>query len=186
MAPCSRYQIAPQKRNLIRDFKILCTIPSIAIVIVKVVLYNIPKGLLRACLPTSVKWRLRIGRRFAMKVGTGVEQKTKTEMCALTSKPRERYIDSEPGGPPPPLARFLSNYDALILLVQQLHYTDVLVLARTCKNVRSVVLPSYDYDRRLTVFSRYSCDEFKERCWLCVNQICEVCWTFFMAAFYPH
>ncbi|KAF1922835.1 uncharacterized protein M421DRAFT_10188 [Didymella exigua CBS 183.55] len=173
MAPCVRYQIAPQKRNLIRDFRILCMIPSMATTLIISIFHHIPKVLFRACLPTTVKWRIRAGRRFAIKFGTGVEQKTETKLHAWNSKARKRYIDADPEGPVPPLAKFLSNYDALILLIKQLHYADVLTLARTCKSVRSVVLPSHDFDRRHTVFCRYTCDESKERCWLCVSQICE-------------
>lgn len=103
-----------------------------------------------------------------------VEEKTETELRAWTKKPRQRYIDTESKDQVPPLARFPCDYEALILLVQQLHYVDVLVFACTCKSVRSVVLPSHDFDRRLTVISRHACGESKERCWLCMNQVCEL------------
>ena len=105
-----------------------------------------------------------------------IKQKSETELerawGGITRRPP--YVDAEPKGPTPPLAQFLNNYDTLIALVQQMHYQDVLMLARTCKSIRNVVLPSHDFDRRLTVFSRYACGQFKERCWICVNQVCEV------------
>jgi hypothetical protein len=186
MAPSFRYHIEPQKCCLIRDFKILCTIPSTVILCIRAIVFDIPKCLFRACLPKAVKSRVRVGRRFAIKVGTAVEQKTETKLRIWSSRPREQYIDTEPKESLPPFARFISNYDVLILLVQELHYTDVLMLAQTCKSVRGGVLPSYDFDRRLTVFGRYTCGTFKHRCWACANQVCEVRRLFSLPAICSH
>jgi hypothetical protein len=174
MASSFRYLVEPQRRNLVNVFKSVCLIPSLAVTIIKGILYDTHKWIYRTWCPTAAKRRVRAGRRLAVKAGMAVEQKTEAELRAWASRSRQRYIDTEPKDPVPPLARFLCNYDALVLLVQQLHYMDVLMLARTCKSVRDVVLPSHDFDRRLTVFSRYTCGESKECCWLCVNQVCEV------------
>ncbi|KAJ4331808.1 hypothetical protein N0V87_008854 [Didymella glomerata] len=151
MASSFRYLVEPQRRNLVNVFKSVCLIPSLAVTIIKGILYDTHKWIYRTWCPTAAKRRVRAGRRLAVKAGMAVEQKTEAELRAWASRSRQRYIDTEPKDPVPPLARFLCNYDALVLLVQQLHYMDVLMLARTCKSVRDVVLPSHDFDRRLTV-----------------------------------
>lgn len=169
-----RYLVELQRRSLVNASKSVCLVPSLAVTITRWILYDTHKWFYRTWCPAAAKRRIRAGRRLAIKAGMAVEQKTETELRAWVSRPRRRYVDTETKDPVPPLAQFLRNYDALISLVQQLHYVDVLMLARTCKSVRHVVLPSHDFDRRLTVFSRYTCDESKLRCWMCLNQVCEV------------
>ncbi|KAF3039613.1 hypothetical protein E8E11_003154 [Didymella keratinophila] len=134
MASSFRYLVEPQIRNFVNAFKSVCLIPSLTVTIVKGILYDFHKWIYRKWCLTATKRRIRAGRRLVVKAGMAIEQKTETELRAWASRPRQQYIDTERKHTSPPLARFLRNYDALVLLVQQLHYMDVLMLARTCKS----------------------------------------------------
>ncbi|KAF2468786.1 uncharacterized protein BDR25DRAFT_52970 [Lindgomyces ingoldianus] len=141
------------------------------------ILYFIPVVFFR-CLPLSIKSRTRYGRRFAVKTSqrlpTPHEIKLKTRR---NKKGPNRYKggDGEPTG----LADFLGIYDILMLVVEDLHYTDIVNLSLASKSVREAVLPVTDYDRRLQHFRRYACEPgSKERCWVCTNTICPGCKRF--------
>lgn len=154
-------------------------LPKLAMFIIQLVVYQIPMGIFRCCLPTGVKSRVRFVRRCTVKVGVGLEQKIGMEMSASKSmvvnrvRPNKRYVDGE--GKAVHLANFLEIYDMLILITRELHYTDMIMLARTSKCVREAVLPAYDYDRRLELFKLYSCYGHRHECWLCAKQVCKAC-----------
>jgi hypothetical protein len=150
-------------------------LPKLIMVILQVLIYYLPMGVFRCCLPTDVKSRVRFARRFTVKAGVGLEQNIEMKMAAYQStlRPRKGYIDSK--GKDVPLSSFLRVYDILILVARELHHVDIVTLACTSRSVREAVLPAYDFDRRLSVFNLYTCDGPKKSCWLCTNKICKVC-----------
>lgn len=83
---------------------------------------------------------------------------------------------SRQDGNPTPLANFLSIYDILILITEELHYTDIVHLTQVSKSVREAIIPTTDYAQRLAHFRLYTCSPTtKTQCWLCENQICANC-----------
>ncbi|KAH7370966.1 hypothetical protein BKA66DRAFT_191732 [Pyrenochaeta sp. MPI-SDFR-AT-0127] len=142
-------------------------------------LYYLPQLVFR-CLPLSFKAPVRIGRRHVVKAALGMEQQTEMKVMKLTTdvskmrSEKKRYRGGDGAGTP--LAEFLSIYDMLILVTEQLHYIDMVNLSRVSKSVRESVLPLQDYDRRISVFKLYTCHgSEKWRCWMCENQICKTC-----------
>jgi hypothetical protein len=157
-------------------------------------LFNIPKGIalllvgilwflpecIFRCLPLSFKSEVRFGRRYAIKTVLGAEQKAELGVMEMKSiykqKQRQRMHRYQGGsGEPSHLSGFLNIYDMLILVAEELHYTDIKNLSRVSKSVREAVLPAHDLDRRIQTFRRYTCPGAqKVDCWLCDKQICTV------------
>ena len=143
------------------------------------VLYFLPEGIFR-CLPLSFKSKVRFGRRYALKGGLALEQKTELGVVELKDmykqrKRREiaRYQGS--GGEESPLSNFLGVYDMLMAVTEQLHYSDIMHLSCVSKSVREAVLPAHDFERRIETFKRYSCPVGrKKECWICDKQVCRV------------
>ncbi|ORY19569.1 hypothetical protein BCR34DRAFT_134628 [Clohesyomyces aquaticus] len=130
------------------------------------------------CLPLSLKSRTRFGRRYAVKTAqrlpTPHEVKMKT-MSMTRRDGKKRYKGGEDGNPTG-LAEFLGIYDVLMLVVEDLHYADIVNLSLASKSVREAVLPAADYDRRIKHFRMYACEpETKSQCWVCANTICQLC-----------
>ena len=123
-----------------------------------------------------------MARRFAIKAATGLKQKISLELSALGKAPKKLYADTD-GDEVTSLADFLGIYDVLILVARELHYIDIIMLARTCKSVRRAVLPTNEFEHRQEVLKLYTCSgssprgvcDGKRSCWLCTNQICMVC-----------
>lgn len=138
--------------------------------------YMIPVILFR-CLPTPVKARVRFARRYGVKVGQGLEEKSELQLKTLkrrmTMSSRKGRYASEGPGEPVSLAEFLSIYDVLILVTQHLHFSDVVNLGLVSKSVREAVLPADAYAQRMTHFKMYTCNsQPKKKCWVCSKQIC--------------
>lgn len=157
----------------------LLAIPKVLAAILIGILWIIPECIFR-CLPLSFKSKVRFGRRYALKVGLGLEQKAElgaTEMNDMYKQTRRKRMPRYQGGAGEacPLSNFLGIYDMLIGVTEQMHYLDVMNLSRVSKSVREVVLPAYDFDRRIETFRRYTCPgKKKEVCWTCDRQICIV------------
>ncbi|KAF2202578.1 hypothetical protein GQ43DRAFT_470795 [Delitschia confertaspora ATCC 74209] len=140
----------------------------------------IPVALFRCCLPTSWKAKARYGRRYAMKASQQAVSKSKEIKMKAFQGEKEttsRYENLSGEGKPTNLADFLC-YDILMIIVEDLHYVDVMNLARVSKSVREAVLPATDYARRIQHFKRYSCPgnpSSKTECWVCTNQVCDGC-----------
>lgn len=154
-------------------------IPRLLFILLSCFLYYLPEGVFR-CLPLSFKAPIRHVRRVAVKTGMGVEQaveltfhELKTDM-EMKRTDVSRYRGDQ--GSDSPLSKFLGIYDMLLLVTQELHYLDIVNLARVSKSVRESVLPSHDFERRRVVFKMYTCLDggSKKCCWTCTNQICEV------------
>ena len=158
----------------------LIYVPKTLLIIIVAVSYFVPFAFFR-CLPLSVKTPVRSARRYTIKTGLGVEQNTQFFLTELKSgfkksrKTTERYQGGE--GSHTQLAQFLGVYDILVMVAKDLHYIDVMNLARVSKSVRESVLPSNDLARRLPIFKLYTCDaDDKRSCWICTNQICVECY----------
>ena len=88
-------------------------------------------------------------------------------------RPRSRYQGGD--GERSPLSDFLGVYDIFILIIEELHYLDVINLSQVSKSVRQSVLPPEDFERRLWVIECYTCrSPSKFRCWTCSNTTCGV------------
>ena len=138
----------------------------------------IPQMIFRA-LPLSFKAPVRSNRRYAVKVQQGVEQKMLMKIRKIKkqmnkkSHIKERYQGGE--GQKSPLSDFLGIYDIFMLIIEDLHYLDVMNLSQVSKSVREVVLPVHDFDRRKFVIECYTCRfTSKFKCWACTNTTCSV------------
>jgi hypothetical protein len=144
------------------------------------IMWFLPEWFYRCLLPTSVKSKVRVGRRYALKNGHALAQTAELEVIELKSMYKERTINRGPrysGGTVTPslLADFLSVYDMLMVVTQELHYTDVMALSCVSKSVRKAMLPAEFLEQRLHAFRRYTCsDKQQQSCWLCQKQICTV------------
>jgi hypothetical protein len=147
------------------------------------ILYFLPEWLFR-CFPHTVKSKVRLGRRYALKGGLSLEQKAEIgveELKDMYKQNKNRGLDryQGSGGAEVPLSKFLGIYDMLMAVTERLHYSDVVNLSRVSKGVRDSVLPSHDFNRRLEIFRRYTCDnENKQDCWICDKQVCMVNTTY--------
>ncbi|KAF1847114.1 uncharacterized protein K460DRAFT_383614 [Cucurbitaria berberidis CBS 394.84] len=160
-------------------YRVLRYVPTALLMLVTGILYGLPECILR-CLPACIRRPMRHGRRYALKAGLGVGQKMEMQMTELKTEfmhargpeiNKARYTGG--GGKQSPLSEFLSIYDLLMLVAEQLHYLDVVNLSRVSKSVRESVLPAHDFDRRMHVFRTYTCEPSeKSTCWTCSNQIC--------------
>jgi hypothetical protein len=142
------------------------------------ILWYLPEFIFR-CLPLSFKSKVRFGRRYAVKSGLGIEQKTELGITELKSVYKQRKKKTNlrfQGGPEraSPLSDFLSVYDMLLTVAEYLHYSDILSLSLVSISVREAVLPANDFDRRTELFQRYTCPGTKSLCWMCDTQICTV------------
>ena len=158
----------------------LIIVPKILYVCTSVFVYHLPAILFR-CLPLRVKAKTRYARRCVVKTGEAVVDGAEVQLDKLTRKAKRRYQAKERyqgsgDGEPTPLSSFLGIYDILMLVVEDLHYTDIVNLSLASKSVREAVLPADDYDRRIQHFRMYTCDSStKMQCWVCNNQLCDVC-----------
>jgi hypothetical protein len=152
----------------------LAGFPRLVIGFIAVWLWYIPIIFFRL-LPLCFKSRSRYARRFALKSGQALANKTEVKMRHIMNKDvMKSYMSGE--GAPTELADFLSIYDILILIAEDLHYVDVLNLGLTSKSVREAVLPSSAASQRLNHFRMYTCEpQTKSQCWVCTNQVCEPC-----------
>ncbi|CAI6299959.1 unnamed protein product [Periconia digitata] len=131
------------------------------------------------CLPISVKSRVRFARGFTVKAGQGIVDKGQMRLEHIkkttetsTDKAHIDLRDSQPAS----LADFLSVYDMLILISQDLHFVDVMNLGLVSKRVRQAVQPSDAHIQRMLHFRMYTCQSnSKSKCWICLNQTCTDC-----------
>lgn len=141
-------------------------------------IYTIPAFFFRCCLPISVKSRVRFARRYGVKAGQRITDKSAMRMKALrkTTVADERKVYVYPGnGQPATLADFLSIYDMLMLVCQHLHYVDIGNLGLVSRHVRETILPADTRIQREIHIKMYTCERGSiKQCWLCMNQICEV------------
>lgn len=73
-----------------------------------------------------------------------------------------------------PLARLLF-WDMLILIAQDLHYSDIISLSLTSKQMRNTILPSADRLARLERLKKHTLDSHsKLQCDICGAPVCEV------------
>jgi hypothetical protein len=163
--------------SLIRG--VVMTFPKVLCWVLYGILWLLPEGLFR-CLPISFKWKIRLGRRYALKAGLGLEQEAElgvTELKDVYKRVQRKRIPRYQGGAgeASPLSDFLGIYDMLLAVTEQMHYSDIMNLSRVSKSMREAVLPANDIDRRVDVFKRYSClADGKTYCYTCDKQICTV------------
>ncbi|KAF2188957.1 hypothetical protein K469DRAFT_564483, partial [Zopfia rhizophila CBS 207.26] len=145
------------------------------IAVVLYLLWCIPVAIFR-CLPIGIKSRTRYTRRIAVKTGQRLSTPHEIKLRKLRpNHPVMRYQGGD-GGEPTGLADFLGVYDILMLVAENLHYTDIVNLSLVSKSIREAVLPVADYDRRLNHFKMYTCQaRSRKQCWVCTNQICKKC-----------
>ncbi|KAH8725845.1 hypothetical protein GQ44DRAFT_615225 [Phaeosphaeriaceae sp. PMI808] len=142
-------------------------------------LWYLPQILFR-CLPFSLKTNVRFCRRYALKGSIGLERKAELGVIELKDIYKQNKRKGDPRyqggtGSESPLSNFLSIYDMLIAVTEELHYSDVMNLSRVSKSVRDMVLPAHDFDHRIEAFKRYSCPGAdKKGCWLCNKTVCTV------------
>jgi hypothetical protein len=154
--------------------------PKVIAIIIWAILCLFPINLFR-CLPIAFKAKTRYARGYTAKTGLRAVDATEVQLEKLAKKvpmrKREagmRYKGGIPGEPAN-LADFLGIYDMLMIVVEDLHYADILNLSLTSKSVRESVLPAEDYERRVKHFRMYTCESTsKTQCWVCTNQICDV------------
>lgn len=129
------------------------------------------------CLPIRFKSRLRYATRYVTKAAlwlTGPIVASKDIKLNILQPRKPTRYDVQGPFKSTTLADFLC-YDILMLIVEELHFVDVLNLSRTSKSVRQAVLPAEGYDKRLAHFKRYSCfSDSQAQCWVCLSQICSV------------
>lgn len=153
----------------------LSNLPKIAIIFFLTWVWYLPIVLFR-CLPLCVKSRARFATQYTFKAGQEVENKVEMRMKQLIRRDGTMRYQGADAGKPACLAEFLSIYDILILVVEELHYVDIQNLSLTSKSVREAILPASDYARRSLHFRLYTCEKrSKKQCWLCTNQICDSC-----------
>jgi hypothetical protein len=157
--------------------RILTLVPQVIGVFIVFVLYYIPAFFFR-CLPISVKSRVRFARRYGMKAGQAVEEKSEMQMNNIKRKLERRDKDGLPNivnsdGVSTHLAHFLAIYDILIMVTENLHYVDLLNLGLVSKSVRKVVQPTNA--QQMIHLKMYTCHrKTKTQCWICTNLVCEV------------
>ncbi|KAF2635255.1 hypothetical protein P280DRAFT_523345 [Massarina eburnea CBS 473.64] len=159
------------------------TIPKFFAYLLATFLYFIPAILFR-CLPISVKSRVRMVRRSSIKAGQIIEEKSGMQLKIIKTKIEDKvhkggkesgvYV-SKGDGVPTNLSEFLSIYDMLILVTQNLHYTDINNLGIVSKSVREAMLPADAYAQRMVHFKMYTCRSDKTQCWVCDTQVCKYC-----------
>jgi len=147
-------------------------------VIIFAALYWVPRLLFRF-LPIAVKSPVRFVRRYGVKAGQGLEEKSAMQLKTLTKtssgKGDKGVYEGKGNGEPAKLAEFLGIYDMLILVVENLHYVDLINLGLVSRSVREAVLPSEAYAQRMVHFKLYTCHrKGKRACWSCKMQICSV------------
>jgi hypothetical protein len=153
--------------------------PKLIVCVLYGILWLLPEGIFR-CLPISFKSKVRLGRRYALKSGLGLEQKAElgvTELKEMYKQVQKKRKTRYQGGPGEvsPLSNFLGIYDMLIAVTEEMHYSDIMNLSRVSKSVREAVLPANDIDRRIEIFERYTCLRDQKRgCWACDKQTCIV------------
>jgi hypothetical protein len=157
---------------------VLSNLVRLIVSLVLVPIYFVPALLFRF-LPISVKSRVRMARQYVFKAGHGVEESGEIQLKELKkryrSKKEESPTERRRDVMPPTLAGFLSVYDILICLVDNLHYVDLANLGLVSHSVRDIILPSEAYAHRMRHFKMYSCDrKDKSECWSCKMQICIV------------
>lgn len=164
------------KRVSICVWNCLLWIPRLFFISGVFILYWVPKYLFR-CLPFCIKSRVRFARRSTVKTGLRLEQYSEMRIATLKNKfggsgnVSRRYQSAE--GTKSPLSEFLGIYDILILVAENLHYTDLMNLSRVSKSIKEKVLPAHDHNRRLNVYRIYTCPNGQKMpCWSCPNQIC--------------
>ncbi|KAF2688305.1 hypothetical protein K458DRAFT_146335 [Lentithecium fluviatile CBS 122367] len=136
-------------------------------------------ALLFRFLPVSIKSRVRFARRYGLKAGQGLGEKSEMQMKALKKKfdrgGEKRIYEVKNNGEPTGLAEFLGIYDMLISVVEHLHYVDVVNLGLVSRSVRAAILPNDAYAQRMVHFKMYTCHrKSKKECWVCLNQVCKV------------
>ncbi len=143
--------------------------------------FLIPQMFFRA-LPIAIKAPIRSGRRHAIKAALGMKQKLSLKSRELTKQmesekhKKARYQGG--AGEKSPLSEFLGIYDIFMLVIEDLHYLDVMNLSQVSKSVREAVLPVHDFDRRRFVIECYTCrSSSKFKCWSCPNTTCTVSFT---------
>lgn len=186
-----------QRRSYSRELlKLTTEFPKWFVMIILAFIWYIPVLLFR-CLPFGLKSRTRYARNYTVKTGRMLEDKAEMKMKRL--KRKESTVKYKGGEEKDftGLAEFLGIYDILILVVEELHYVDVLNLSLASKSVREVVLPAAAYCKllgtngrvrhllieprnlvahRLNHFRMYTCGDIgKKQCWVCTNQICNDC-----------
>lgn len=73
-----------------------------------------------------------------------------------------------------PLARFL-YWDILILVAQDLHYSDLISISLTSKQMRETILPRTDRQVRLSLLKKYTLDaKYTGQCDVCGVPACDV------------
>lgn len=157
----------------------LTAVPRCIVTLLLLLVWFLPQSFFR-CLPISLKAKVRFGRRYTVKSLWGLEQKAELEVTELKDVYKQNQRKQLPryqGGPGEacPLSDFLSVYDMLMAVTEDMHYLDVMTLSLVSKSVREVVLPAHDFDRRIKTFRRYTCPGKKKvECWICDKQICTV------------
>jgi hypothetical protein len=145
-------------------------------------LWLLPQNTFR-CLPLSFKSKVQFSRRYTWNSMLGLEQNAElgvTELKEMYKEHQENKIPRYQGGSGQayPLSNFLSIYDMLMAVTQEMYYLDTMNLSRVSKSVREVVLPAYDIDPCMEVIRKYTCPgEEKSACWVCDKQVCIVCTT---------
>ncbi|KAF2851487.1 hypothetical protein T440DRAFT_478498 [Plenodomus tracheiphilus IPT5] len=156
----------------------LIILPRMLVLILAGVLYFLPECIFR-CLPTIATTPVRQSRRYVTKIGQGAEQRIEMRLAA-TKKDRgsgEAVIVTYRGGlgQKCPLSEFLSVYDILLLVTQDLHYVDIENLGRVSRGVREAVMPQQSIHHRMNVFRKYTCqtpdrESSIAECWVCYKQ----------------
>lgn len=179
----TQFSFALLKGFIFGLFSCLIVLPRLLGWILAGILYFLPESIFR-CLPMSIKTPVRQCRRYVTKIGQGAGQRVEIKMIA-SKKQREAgelaMLAYRAGrGQKCPLSEFLSVYDILLLVTQHLHYVDIEVLGLVSKSVREAVIPHQDMVHRLSVFEKYTCQNFNRggmsaKCWVCYKQVCGAC-----------
>ncbi|KAF2798360.1 hypothetical protein K505DRAFT_414386 [Melanomma pulvis-pyrius CBS 109.77] len=121
---------------------------------------------------THVVPRLRFAYRYILKLCriTGVKPLKFDQPIPYT--PRDKHIVVTN----PKLQQFLTIEHVLLVLVDNLHYEDVINLSLTCKSVREAVFPHRDLNYRIPKLKKRVCNEdSKKPCLYCNKKICFDC-----------
>lgn len=142
-------------------------------------------GLLKfiiALMPQRVHAWAWFSVRMVSKTGVGLRKtifRPKRRQYKNSKQIRARYeaVSTEQNEKIHPLARFLF-WDMLILVAEDLHYSDIINLTLTSKQLRATILPPADRLVRLDLLKKHTLDSKSQmQCDVCGAPVCRVSCT---------
>ena len=162
-------------------------LPRFMVLVLTAIIRLIPMIIMRF-LPHSARARLSFACRYVTKAGQALEEQSEIQLQTIRHKskkePEQHQYVAKGVGRPNRLTEFLGIYDILILVLKNLHYTDIATLSLVSRSVREILVPTGAHAQRILHLQMYTCRRrAKAQCWSCTNQICTVSTSIHLALF---